>query len=55
MCRVEIREGSVSAVSAREYTATSYVMVDIVKGGGRAPTVSSLGYFFHHDGMYARR
>ncbi len=26
-----------------------------LKGGGRAPpTLTSMGYFFHHDGMYAR-
>ncbi len=34
-------------------TATLYVMVNILKCGGRAPpTSTSLGKFFHHDGMY---
>ncbi len=33
-----------------------YMMVNIVKRGGRAPsTLTSLGKFFHHDGMYARK
>ncbi len=28
----------------------------MVKGGGRAPpTLTRLGEFFHHDGMYARK
>jgi hypothetical protein len=31
-------------------------MVDIVKGDGRAsPTLTMLGYFFHHDKMYSSR
>jgi hypothetical protein len=35
---------SVSAHSAGAYTATLLVMVNVVKGGGRAPsTVTSLG------------
>ncbi len=29
--------GSVSAISAGAYTTTLFVMVDLVKGGGRAP------------------
>ncbi len=46
----------VSALSAGAYPATLYVMVNIVKGGGRAPpTLTSLGKFFHHDGLYARK
>ncbi len=37
------------------YTATFYMMVNRVKGGGRATsTLTSQGWFFHHDGMYAR-
>ncbi len=37
-------------------TATLSVIVNIVKGGGRAPpTITSLGQFFHHDGMCARK
>jgi hypothetical protein len=31
-----MKRGSVSALSARAYTATIYVMVNRVKGGGRA-------------------
>jgi hypothetical protein len=53
---VEI-EGSVFALSAGAYTTTLYVMVDIVKGGGRAPQPSPMaaGKFFHHEGIYARK
>jgi hypothetical protein len=42
------------AHSAVAYTATLYhMMVKIMKGGGRAPpTLTSLGKFFHHDGMH---
>jgi hypothetical protein len=47
---------SVSALSAGLYTTFLYVMVDIVKGGGRAPpTLTSLGKFFHYDGMYLQK
>ncbi len=46
---------SVSAHSAGAYSATLYMMVNIVKGGGRAsPTLTSLGLFFHRDEMYAK-
>ncbi len=39
--------GSVPALSAGAYTTTLYVMVDIVKGCGRAhPTLTSLGQIF---------
>ncbi len=32
------------------------VTIKVVRGGRRAPpTLTSLGYFFHHDGMYARK
>jgi hypothetical protein len=52
-------KGSVSALSAGAYTATLFVMVDIVKGGGRAvhppPHLHQPGLFFHHDRMYARK
>jgi len=42
--RGEIGEGSLSALSAGGYTTTLYVMVTIVKWGGRAtPTHTSLG------------
>ena len=52
----EEKRVSVSAHSAGEYTATLLVMVNVIKGGGRAPpTLTSLGYFYHHDGMYARK
>ncbi len=47
-----------STLSAGAYTTALYVMimVDIVKGGGRRPPPPSrLGWFFHHDGMYAAR
>ncbi len=31
-------------------------MVNVVKGGGRAPpTVTNLSQFFHHNGMYAKK
>jgi hypothetical protein len=47
---------SVSAHSAGEYTATLLVMVNAMKVGGRAPpTLTSLGKFYPHDGMYARK
>ncbi len=43
-----------SAISSGAYTTTLYVMVDKVKEGGRAPpTLTSLGLFYPHDGMYA--
>jgi hypothetical protein len=46
----------VSALSAGAYTATLYVIVNKMKGGGCAsPTLTSLGSFFHNDGMYARK
>jgi hypothetical protein len=45
---------SVSALSARAYTATLYVMVIIWKGVGVGPTLTSQGWFFHNDGMYVR-
>jgi hypothetical protein len=52
--RVEI-EG-VYLPSAGAYTTTLSVMVDIVKGGERAPpNLTRLGCFFHHVGMYARK
>jgi hypothetical protein len=48
--------GSVSALCAGAYTTILYVMVDIVKGGRRAPpTLTRLGEVFHYDGMYARK
>ncbi len=48
--------GSVSALSAGAYTTTLYMMVDTVKGGGRAPsTLTRLGWFFHHYGIYSRK
>ncbi len=32
------------------------VLVDIVKGGGRAPpTLTNLGCFYSHEGMYAMK
>jgi hypothetical protein len=41
--RVEIG-GNVSALSAGAYTTTLYVIIDRVKGGGRAPlTLTGLG------------
>ncbi len=47
---------SVSSLSVGAYTTTLHVMVDIVKGDWRAPpTRTSLGKFFHHDGIYARK
>ncbi len=37
-------------------TTTLLVMVDRMKGGVRAlPTFTRLGYFYQHDGMYARK
>jgi hypothetical protein len=48
--------GSVSALYAGVYTTTLYMMVDIVKWVGvHPPTLTRLGYFIHHDGMYARK
>ncbi len=40
MGRGEMGGGGVSALSARAYTPTLYMMVDIVKGGGRSPPLS---------------
>ncbi len=45
-----------SAQSAGAYTATFLVMVNVMKGGERAPpTLTSLGKFYPHDGMYVRK
>ncbi len=52
-CRVEMKTGSVSALSAGAFTASLYVMVIGWKGGA-PPTPTGLGWFFHHDGMYDR-
>jgi hypothetical protein len=54
---VEIKKSvsALSGVSAGAYTATLYVMVNIVKGGRRAPPTPYPHQFFHHDGMYARK
>jgi hypothetical protein len=36
------------------YTTTLHLMVDIVeRGRACTPTLASLGWFFHHDGLYA--
>jgi hypothetical protein len=53
--RVEI--GGLYLPSQLERTSTTlYMMVDIMKVGGRAPpTITRLGQFLHHDGMYARK
>jgi hypothetical protein len=48
--------GKVSALSAGAYTTILYVMVDKVKGDGRAPPpLSSPAWAYPHDGMYARK
>jgi hypothetical protein len=39
----------VSALSAGAYTATLYVMVDIVKGGGCAVGCSDFDFFLHFE------
>jgi hypothetical protein len=45
---------SVSAHSAGAYTATLLVMVNVIRGGGRAPpTLTSQGQFYPHHWMYA--
>ncbi len=47
---------SVSAHSAGAYTATFLVMVNVIKGGGRAPhTLNRPGKVYPHDWMYARK
>jgi hypothetical protein len=47
---------SVSVLSTGGTVHCNFVCDGIVTGGGRAlPTLTSLGKFFHHDGMYARR
>jgi hypothetical protein len=54
--RDEIYRVSVSAHSAGAYTATLLVMVNVMKGGGRAPpTLTSRGQVYPHDAMYARK
>jgi hypothetical protein len=46
----------VSVLSGGEYTTTLLVMVDRVKGGGRAHlTLTREGCIYHHDGRYARK
>ncbi len=48
--------GSFSALSAGANTTTLLVMVDRVKGSGCAPpTLTRLGWFYLHDGTYARK
>ncbi len=45
-----------SAHSAGAYTATLLVMVNVKRGGGRAPpTHTSQGQFYPHHWMYARK
>ncbi len=51
--RDEIGWACVSALSAGAYTETLYVRVTRVKGGGVHSSLHQ-GWFFHHDGMYAR-
>ncbi len=47
---------SVSAHSAGAYTATLLVMVNVKRGGGRAPrTLTSQGQFYPHHWKYARK
>ncbi len=47
---------SASAHSAGAYTAALLVMVNVMRGGGRAPpTLTSQGKFYPHDWMYARK
>ncbi len=53
---------SVSVSSAGAHTSTLYVMVNIVDGKYsergvcvHPPTHTSLGQFFHHDGMDAKK
>jgi hypothetical protein len=56
MDRDEIGGVYLPAQLEHRYIATLYVLVTIAKGGGRAPrTLTSQGWFFHHDGMYARK
>ncbi len=48
--RVHIFTRDETAHSAGAYTATLLVMVNLMKGGGRAPpTLTSLGKFYPHD------
>jgi hypothetical protein len=52
------KRGSVSVLSAEAYTTTLLVMVDRVKGGGRAPTrprQAVLILLYHYDGMHAKK
>jgi hypothetical protein len=46
---------SVSALAAGAHITTLLVMVDRVKGGGRAPPPHQARRIDYHDGMYARK
>ncbi len=51
-----MEQGSVSAHSAGAYTATLLVMVNVKRGGWRAPpTLTSQGRFYPHHWMSARK
>ncbi len=46
-----------SSQQERRYTETLYVMVigcEVWTRTGAPPTLTSQGWFFHHDGMYAK-
>jgi hypothetical protein len=46
----------VSALSAGAYTTTLYVRIDILKElVGSSPSLTILGLFYPHDGMYTRK
>jgi hypothetical protein len=54
--RVEIGWVYLPSQLVHIYTTTLFVMVDVVKDGGYAtPTHTSLGWFYPHDGIYARK
>ncbi len=46
---------SVSALSAGVYATTLLVMVDSERGCGCTPSITRLGLFYPHDGMYATK
>ncbi len=53
---VEMKQWKCFHICSLSWSVNTATLINLVKGGGRAlPILTSLGYFFHHDGIYARK